>query len=80
MSDSKAFFDYVLQAICKLPDEIDIQTEETDTVIRFNVSVAKDDMRYVIGRKGKTVNALRQCTRIMGSKSDKRIYFNLIES
>ena len=80
MPDPQAFFQYALEAICREKDQIDLQIEETDTVIRCNARVADTDMKYVIGRKGKVINALRQCTRIMGSKSEKRIYFNLIES
>lgn len=74
------FFRMVLESICKHSDKIDMQIEEDDKVLRFNVTVAPEDMKYVIWRKGKTINTLRQCTRIMWSKSDKRIYFNLIES
>lgn len=79
-STPKDFFEFVLGTICSQPEKIDIQVEEDEKIYRMNATVAPEDMKYVIGRKGKTINTLRQCTRIMGSKSDKRVYFNLIES
>jgi len=44
----KEFFEMVLASICKHPDKIDMQVEEDDKVLRFNVTVAPEDMKYVI--------------------------------
>ena len=51
MSSPQEFLEFVFSKICKSPDQVDIQVEEEEGLIRFNVKVAPEDMKYVIGRK-----------------------------
>ncbi|MCJ7727727.1 MAG: KH domain-containing protein [Actinobacteria bacterium] len=54
------------------PDDVEITEEEEDerTVI-FKLKVAEDDLGKVIGKKGRTANALRILMRAASAKRGK---------
>lgn len=66
--DPEKFLTFVFSKICTNPDGIEMEVQEEEGLIRFNARVPDQDMKYVIGRKGKTINAIKTCTRIMGHK------------
>ena len=61
------------------PDQVEIKENQGEKTIVFEARVAKQDMGKVIGRKGKTIEALRTIIGAFGVKQNKRCIFQLIE-
>lgn len=61
------------------PDKVEVKVSQGEKVLVFEARVAKQDMGKVIGRKGKTIEALRAILNACGVKHDKRCMFQLIE-
>jgi len=74
------FIHYILSNIVDYPDDITLQTEESDYgYIRINATVNPEDMGKVIGKKGRTITAIRGLIKVKAIKLGRRVYFNLID-
>ena len=54
-----AFVDFVLRSMVDHPDEVTIDTQTDDGGLVIKVSCNKDEIRKIIGKNGKTINAIR---------------------
>lgn len=68
----KELLEYIVKELVDSPDNVEITEEEEDekTVI-FKLKVAEDDLGKVIGKKGRTANALRVVMRAASAKRGK---------
>jgi predicted RNA-binding protein YlqC (UPF0109 family) len=68
----KELLEYMVKELVDSPDNVEIMEEEEDekTVI-FKLKVAEDDLGKVIGKKGRTANALRVIMRAASAKRGK---------
>lgn len=68
----KELLEYMVKELVDNPDNVEIEEEEEDekTVI-FKLKVAEDDLGKVIGKKGRTANALRVVMRAASAKRGK---------
>ena len=74
----------ILEAIIKnlVNDENEVSiTEETleNSTIEFKVKVSKDDMGKVIGKQGRTANAIRTLMKSLAGKESKKINIEFVE-
>lgn len=76
----KDVLNFIITSIVDNPKEIKIKEEESDDVINYEVSVAKEDMGKVIGKNGKIIKAIRNVLRIPAVKQNKKIYISLLEN
>ncbi len=78
------FLKYILEKVVNVPDSINIEKEEDDNQIRYNLSIAEEDFGRVVGKKGRTINAIRNLASLYyfknNSDSSKRIFINLKEN
>jgi len=58
--------------------EIFIKETEANGVITLQLSVAKEDMGRVIGRKGKIARAVRAVVKAAGTKEDKKVNMEIL--
>ena len=61
------------------PDEVSVIESKGGRTTILEARVAKPDMGKVIGRKGKTVNALRVIVNACGAKKKQRCDFQIID-
>ncbi len=60
---------HLCQSVVSSPDEVSIETSSTgDESVRFDVTVNKDDMGRVIGRRGRVAAAIRTVVGAAGAK------------
>ena len=50
-----------------------VEASRRTTTLVLELTVAEDDVGKVIGRGGRTVNALRTVMRAVGSRNDRRV-------
>ncbi|KKR06210.1 MAG: hypothetical protein UT34_C0001G0250 [candidate division WS6 bacterium GW2011_GWF2_39_15] len=72
----KDLLEYIVKGIVNNPDEVVI--EEKDSVdfpglMILNIKVSEQDKGVVIGRKGRTINAIRDLITISAIRNDKRV-------
>lgn len=69
----------LVTALVDEPDGVTVRVVEGHRVDIFEVIVAKEDIRRLIGRKGRTADALRVVLLNLGSKVGRRYELEIVE-
>jgi predicted RNA-binding protein YlqC (UPF0109 family) len=64
--------EYVARALVDHPDQVRVRCIEGETVIIFEVSVAREDLGKIIGRDGRIANALRTIVKAAAARQGKK--------
>jgi uncharacterized protein len=76
----KELLEYMVKELVDNPDNVEIEEEEEDEkTIIFKLKVAEDDLGKVIGKKGRTANALRVIMRAASAKRGKSSIVKIID-
>jgi uncharacterized protein len=76
----KELLEYMVKELVDNPDEVNITEEpEGDKTIIFKLQVAENDLGKVIGKKGRTANALRVIMRAASAKRGKSSIVKIID-
>jgi predicted RNA-binding protein YlqC (UPF0109 family) len=75
----KKLIKYITQAIVSDPDQVDIQEIKMQNTLILELRVAKVDLGKVIGKKGKTADALRTILSCAAANERKRAILEIIE-
>ena len=71
---------YLAKALVDQPDKVEVeQFEEDDGTLVLELSVADDDYGQVIGRGGRTAQALRTVVKAAAVKDNKRVLVDIVE-
>lgn len=68
---------YLLKSLTDHPDEVNVDVNEDDINITATLSVHGDDMGKVIGKEGKTINAIRTLAKVLAIRQKKKLTINL---
>jgi predicted RNA-binding protein YlqC (UPF0109 family) len=72
--------EYLARALVDEPDEVSVeQFEEDDGTIVLELAVAEDDYGKVIGRSGRTANALRTVVKAAAVKENRRVIVDIVD-
>jgi predicted RNA-binding protein YlqC (UPF0109 family) len=76
----RELLEYLVRSLVDRPDEVEIEefTEDDGTVV-FELSVADDDYGKVIGRGGRTAQALRTVVKAAGARDERRVLVDIVE-
>jgi len=76
----KELLEYMVKELVDSPDDVDIEEEEEDEkTIIFKLKVAEEDLGKVIGKKGRTANALRVVMRAASAKRGKSSIVKILD-
>jgi predicted RNA-binding protein YlqC (UPF0109 family) len=79
MEHDQAFLEYVVKALVNNPDAI-VTTRTIDQMgVLLTLTVHPDDMGKIIGKSGKTAEALRILLRVVGMKHNARVNLKINE-
>jgi predicted RNA-binding protein YlqC (UPF0109 family) len=71
---------YLARALVDHPDEVAVHSyDESDGALVLELTVAEDDVGKVIGRNGRTINALRTVVRASAVKLGRRVLIDVVE-
>lgn len=70
---------YIAKGLVDRPDEVRVEAFEEDDALVLELSVAEDDTGKVIGRSGRTVNAIRSVMRACGAKQGRRVLVDVLD-
>jgi predicted RNA-binding protein YlqC (UPF0109 family) len=71
---------FLAKALVDEPDKVEVeQFEEDDGTLVLELSVADDDYGQVIGRGGRTAQALRTVVKAAAVKDNRRVLVDIVE-
>jgi uncharacterized protein len=71
---------YLTRALVERPDEVRVEEfEEDDGTLVLELSVADDDYGKVIGRGGRTAQAIRTVVKAAAVKENRRVLVDIVE-
>ena len=76
----KELLEYLVRELVDEPDAVEVEEfEEDDGTLVLELSVADDDYGKVIGRGGRTANALRLVVKAAAVKEDRRVLVDIVD-
>jgi uncharacterized protein len=60
-------------------DAVSVDTAEEEDAVVLELHVGEDDAGQVIGRRGRTISALRTVMRAVGASRDQRVLVDLVD-
>lgn len=71
--------EFLVQSIVPHPKEVAIEEQEEEGVLTLRLRVNPEDLKIVIGKKGRTIRAIRDLLRIKAGKEGRRVNLVLEE-
>jgi predicted RNA-binding protein YlqC (UPF0109 family) len=76
----KELLEYLVRGLVDEPGEVSVEEfEEDDGTLVLELSVGDEDYGKVIGRGGRTANALRLVVKAAAVKEDRRVLVDIID-
>jgi uncharacterized protein len=76
----RELLEYLARALVDSPDQVTIEEfEEDDGTLVLELSVAEDDYGQIIGRGGRTAQALRTVVKAAAVKDNRRVLIDIVE-
>ena len=80
MSSIKELVEYVAKRLADQPDAVHVTETTGDATVLIEMHMDAEDMGRLIGRKGRTINAIRSVARVLGGKMEKRVEVEITEA
>jgi predicted RNA-binding protein YlqC (UPF0109 family) len=74
-----AVLTYLAKSLSNDPEAVVIETEERRSGVRMSLHVAPDDMGRVIGRRGRTAQAIRTLVNVAGAKDGIQANVDIVD-
>ena len=68
----KELVEYIARSLVDDPDQVNVHEFSSGNHVELELSVAKNDMGRVIGKRGKVANAMRALLRVAAEREGKR--------
>ncbi len=75
----KALIKYIAQALVDKADQVSVQEISTQSTLILELRVAKEDTGKVIGKKGRTAEAMRTILSCASAKDQKSSLLEIVE-
>ena len=75
----KELVEAIAKALVDIPDQVQVRAIEGEQVTVFELRVAPSDLGKVIGRQGRTAEAIRSILSAVGAKLRKRFTLEILE-
>lgn len=69
----------IAQSLVDMPDKVSVSTIEADQSTVFELKVDKSDIGKVIGKQGRTAEAIRTILSAAGAKHKRRLVLEILE-
>jgi predicted RNA-binding protein YlqC (UPF0109 family) len=75
----KEFVEYITKHLVDHPEQVSLGHEEKEGRVIFTLKVGEQDVGRVIGRKGRTAQAIRTLLSAVAAKQGKRAILEILE-
>lgn len=69
----KKLLEFLVKSIVPHPKDVVVTKKEENGFVTFQVKAHPDDLKIIIGKKGRTIKALRELVRIKAFQEKKRV-------
>jgi predicted RNA-binding protein YlqC (UPF0109 family) len=76
---STSVLSYIAQSLANEPDAVVVQTDERRGSVRLRLHVAPEDMGRVIGRRGRTAQAIRTLVAAAGARDGVQTSVDIVD-
>jgi uncharacterized protein len=78
-STATAVLTYIARSLADEPDAVVVRTEERRGALRLQIHVAPDDMGRLIGRRGRTAQAVRTLVGVAGARDGVQTSVDIVD-
>jgi predicted RNA-binding protein YlqC (UPF0109 family) len=75
----EALLSYLVKALVEQKDQVELRASQADGVWLYELKVAPSDIGKVIGRDGRTVNAMRTLLAAAAQKRGERVKLEILD-
>ena len=75
----KPLVEYIVRALVDKPEAVELRTSSADGTVLYELKVAAEDVGKVIGRDGRTVNAIRTVLSAAAQAQGERARLEVID-
>jgi predicted RNA-binding protein YlqC (UPF0109 family) len=77
----KELLEYLARGLVEQPEQVRVtEVSEDDGSLVLELAVGQDDYGSVIGRGGRTVQALRTVIKAAAAKDDRRVFVDIVDA
>ncbi|HEY75237.1 MAG TPA: KH domain-containing protein [Chloroflexi bacterium] len=74
----KDLVEYIAKALADDPSQVHVSEIEGETSLILELRVGPEDMGRIIGKGGRTANAMRTLVRVLAAKQGKRVTLEIV--
>lgn len=78
MSGMKELIEYIAKALADDPTQVHVSEIEGESSLILELRVGPEDMGRIIGKGGRTANAMRTLVRVLAAKQGKRVTLEIV--
>jgi len=75
----RTVLEYVAKAIVDDPDSVTVEVDESRSTVSLRLNVSPDDMGRVIGRRGRTAQAIRTVVRAAAAREGVDVHVDIVD-
>ncbi len=75
----RAVLEYLAKAIVDDPDSVVVEVDEGRSTVTLRLNVSPDDMGRVIGRRGRTAQAIRTVVRAAAAREGMDVHVDIVD-
>lgn len=74
----KSLVTFIAKSLVEKPDEVVVESQESQKTVLVELKVASDDLGRIIGKDGHTINAIRIVLQTAAASHDKKARLDLL--
>jgi len=78
MASLKDLVEFIAKSLVDDPAQVHVSEIDGETSVILELRVGPDDMGRVIGKQGRTANAMRTLVRVLAAKQGKRVTLEIV--
>ncbi len=78
MTSLKELVEYIAKSLVDDPSQVHVSEIEGEASVVLELRVGPEDMGRVIGKGGRTANAIRTLVRVLAAKQGKRVTLEIV--
>lgn len=78
MASLKELVEYIAKSLVDDPSQVYVSEIEREASVVLELRVGPEDMGRVIGKGGRTANAIRTLVRVLAAKQGKRVTLEIV--
>jgi predicted RNA-binding protein YlqC (UPF0109 family) len=75
----KDLIEFIARSLVNDPSQVEVNQVQRGSSAEISLSVAKEDMGRIFGKKGRVANATRALLRVAAAREGKRVTLDILE-